>query len=848
MKKNNFKNLRGRAGVVICALLLCAVMLFAYGCNSNIIEDTTGAQSGETEARESETAAETEEQTETEAVKEYNGTLSVDVRPTPVSAVISDKGEESADASLLSPPDEYDGVFALFGFKTGEGGLPVSVSIDDALGEEEYKLKVTKQNVAVTASCGRGVFAAVSTLAQLVCDGRIAAAEIEDKPAVAYRGVIEGFYGTAWTNKFRLDLFEFMGKYKLNTYIYAPKDDPKHRSQWRSLYTSKEITVMTELVETAIKNNVRFVYAISPGLDINLKSGYEADFDKLVAKCESIYALGVRDFAILLDDIPTLDAEGHAMLCNDFQAKFVKTHEGCSNLIMITPEFCQALLTGYTNEIAPLIDPDIMIMWTGDYVLPQSITEGSLKSITKKLERSVYIWWNYPVNDTMANELFMGPCVSLGDTLHKSVSGLVSNPMNQGYASEVPLITIADYLWNPFDYDPESSVRAAVKLVEPECADGLYALMDLTRNTAINGNTSTFSLKDDIKNYKDKKDGAAKELLSKLEKMKEDLTVLSEKCGKRLYSEIKPWLEKSISYVDAAVAFLRFESAESDAERAEYAMTFIKSYSSTEKNNSVVSPDVLVPFLSEARSKINTLTGGGTVVGGKLTSTLQTYADYVPAYALDNDPATFFWTAGAPVKGSTFTVDLGRETEISGVRLLMGDDAHPDDYMRAGVIEYSSDNKNYTYLCDTTGRTTEKSASFTARYVRLRGKQAESYWLIISEFEIRAKFEFKGDSSFDGGSKVDLSPLFDGSLFTVFSPAPSNVNGKTLKLDAAESDAVKLYLTETNGLRVYTTDADGKQGEDVALSSYVEIDVKGKKFLIIEFGNVKPGIAEIVMQ
>ena len=53
--------------------------------------------------------------------------------------------------------------------------------------------------------------------------------DINDYPTVSARGIIEGFYGTTWTHQDRLDQIKFYGKNKLNTYIYAPKDDPYHR-------------------------------------------------------------------------------------------------------------------------------------------------------------------------------------------------------------------------------------------------------------------------------------------------------------------------------------------------------------------------------------------------------------------------------------------------------------------------------------------------------------------------------------------------------------------------------------------------------------------------------------------
>lgn len=828
--------------VALILFFLMISVLFACAGGKPSDTSTSAATAAATEAP---TEKATETEAATEPVEPYSGTLEIDIRPVPASARFSLKGEDSAPAALLTPSDNgYGEIFESFGFSTGDNGLPVLIDIDPSLDEEEYKLTVQADKVGITASGRRGVFAAISTLAQLEYNGRLAAAVIEDSPTVPYRGVIEGFYGVAWTHQFRLDLFDFMGKYKLNTYIYAPKDDPKHRSEWRSLYTKKELEKMTELVSTAIKNNVRFVYAISPGLDIDLGAGYEADFAKLCEKCESMYAIGVRDFAILLDDIPTLDAKGHAMLCNDFQSKFVKTHDGCTDLIMITPEFCEAMLTHYTDSIAPLIDPDIMVMWTGDYVLPQSITPANLRNITQKLGRTVYIWWNYPVNDTMGDQLFMGPCVNLGKTLYSSISGLVSNPMNQGYASEVPLITISDYLWNPSAYDPEASVAAAVKLVEPKCSDGLYALMDLTRTSAINNGKTSLSLRDDIDAYNKKADGAAEKLLARFEKMRSDLDQLQDLCRKELKTEIKQWLSKAISLTDAAIAFLRFELSDNTAERAEYAMQFIYASGQAEANGKKVSPDVLVPFLSSARPKINSAVGGGSAVTGVTASaTFYTYDVYYPSYAVDGDSSTFFWSAGSPQTGNSFTLDLGKVTDVSSVCLLMGVDDHANDYLRSAVIEYSEDGKTYKELCKTTGRITEKAENFSARYVRLRCTAPQEYWLIIPEFSVIPQFDMPEGVVFDGGGKFDLSSLFDKNLFSCFSPEPAMVTGRTLRIDASKYTSADLYLESLDGIRIYTDKTDS-----IKLSRYMQIDLSDVEYLCIEFENRRASISEIVIK
>ena len=53
---------------------------------------------------------------------------------------------------------------------------------------------------------------------------------------IPLRGIVEGFYGKPWNFDIRVDMLKFCGEYNLNSYIYAPKDDPYHRDKWREPY------------------------------------------------------------------------------------------------------------------------------------------------------------------------------------------------------------------------------------------------------------------------------------------------------------------------------------------------------------------------------------------------------------------------------------------------------------------------------------------------------------------------------------------------------------------------------------------------------------------------------------
>ena len=62
-------------------------------------------------------------------------------------------------------------------------------------------------------------------------------------------GVIEGFYGPPWTPAERVELFDWMARWGLNTYFYAPKDDLNQRAIWRELYTDAQAGALGQLIQ-----------------------------------------------------------------------------------------------------------------------------------------------------------------------------------------------------------------------------------------------------------------------------------------------------------------------------------------------------------------------------------------------------------------------------------------------------------------------------------------------------------------------------------------------------------------------------------------------------------------------
>ena len=71
-----------------------------------------------------------------------------------------------------------------------------------------------------------------------------------------------------------------MSEWGMNTYLYAPKDDDKHRASWRDLYSLEEVDQLSHLLLQASSRGIIFIYAIAPGLDMTFSSSQEIELLK----------------------------------------------------------------------------------------------------------------------------------------------------------------------------------------------------------------------------------------------------------------------------------------------------------------------------------------------------------------------------------------------------------------------------------------------------------------------------------------------------------------------------------------------------------------------------------------
>jgi hyaluronoglucosaminidase len=299
----------------------------------------------------------------------------------------------------------------------------------------------------------------------------------------AIRGVIEGFYGRPWTHQQRLDLIPFLAQRGMNSFVYAPKDDPLLRRDWRVPYDGEWLARLTELVERCVAHDMRFTWCVSPGLSIRYAD--DADLAALSAKLASVAALGVRSFGLLLDDIPhelqhTQDraAFGDLAEAHVHVVRSVAPHLPPGAHLVVCPTVYRGTGTeDYLVRLAAGIDPRIDLFWTGRAICSPTLDLAEAAAFTRAALRPPLYWDNYPVNDVaMGYELHIGPYRGRDPQLWRSAVGIVANGMELYEASRIPFATIADYLRDPEGYDPEASWQRAIRDVAGEADAGAFAL------------------------------------------------------------------------------------------------------------------------------------------------------------------------------------------------------------------------------------------------------------------------------------------------------------------------------------------------------------------------------------
>ena len=482
---------------------------------------------------------------------------------------------------------------------------------------EGYYLKVDADQVVVAGRDNSGTFYGVQSLMQVMSQPEVMQCEVTDYPSVTDRGVIEGFYGNPWSHKDRLRQFDFYGQYKMNTYVFGPKDDPYHRARWREPYPAQEAAQLKELVDAAHKNKVKFVWAIHPAGDI--KWCLE-DSINVVKKLDLMYELGIRSFAVFFDDVWGEGARGdkQAGLLNYLTDNFVRKHKDVEPLIMCPSQYNKGWTSGdYLNTLGTKMYPEVRIMWTGNSVVDM-IGEVDMQWINEQIKRKAYIWLNYPVNDYCQSRMLMGKTYGNDLNINDMVSGFCSNPMEYAEASKVSLYSIADYTWNMPAYDDVKSWERALEALMPTSKIAFRIFCE--NNIDLGPTGHGLRREGESPNWAE-----ASENLVRISTYFQQLVwaadnlIADEVNHPEMLNEIKPWVEsmrylglRGQQYVNMVadlarkdtVAFIGHYRAQLQLEQKQKGIISRNYEGSIVKAKPVVSGDVVTPWLNEKLADI----------------------------------------------------------------------------------------------------------------------------------------------------------------------------------------------------------------------------------------------------
>ena len=612
---------------------------------------------------------------------------------------------------------------------------------------------------------------------------------INDYADVASRGFIEGYYGNPWSVEDRANLMTWGGYYKLNSYFYAPKDDPKHNSKWRELYTEEEIeTLIKPLAEAGNASKCRFVYALHPYMYNPITDyNYDEAMGIMKAKFTQVIEAGVRQIAILADDAGNQGGTHYTRMLTDMTEwikEMQKTYPDLKLLLpFVTQEYMYFGQSYYRN-----FPENIQIVMTGGQVWG-FCSPSFTNTFYNNVGRGTYLWINWPCTDNSKNHLIMG---GYADFLQpgvdpNKVEGIVLNPMQQSEPSKVAIFGNACYTWNMWESKAEADAAWETSFacvdhnsVVPNAASD--ALKELSKHmidqTRFEDNPNVLEesvvLRHELSDFQSKLN-AGTLTQDDIDSLVEEFTILQnaakvyrEQGNTAIATQIEPWLGNwddqtvaILSYLDALDAILNEKG--DDAIWSGYAngqaayessknhpLWYLDHYEYAESGYRFIVPfmNALDAYLAEYVKDIvdpsGGLSGGGGAGGGATGDklSLTAFDGNKPGYysgnlnnVVDGNPDTYVWYNDYARVGQYIGVDLGKPVLIGTVSFVQNSGDHFSDY----TLQYSMDGVTYTDYKDYKDTVLEADLSadgIEARYIRFYNNAVTSVWVKIHEISV----------------------------------------------------------------------------------------------------------------
>ncbi|MCR1951950.1 beta-N-acetylglucosaminidase domain-containing protein [Clostridium sp. DSM 100503] len=569
--------------------------------------------------------------------------------------------------------------------------------------------------------------------------------KIEDYANVVTRGFIEGYYGNPWSVEDRSDLMTYGGYYKLNAYFYAPKDDPKHRVQWRSLYTEDELTWIRQLADAGNASKCRFVYGIHPfpgndAFGINKdEAGYQNDLADLKAKLKQVIDQGVRQIAILADDFANPGGELGLRLVNDIttwlETEVKAQYPDMKTTLPYIP--FDYMGNGSSNEFSYLqqAPENVQLVMTGGRIWGE-VTQNFSQTFKNNTGRAPYYWINWPCSDNSKKHLIMGG----NDTfLHPGVDptlieGIMLNPMQQSEANKSALFAVADYSWNIWETKAEADKNWNDSFkymdhntaIETEASSALREISKHMINQNMDGRVTalqeSIELAPKLTAFKEKYDSGAlvKEdalaLIEEFTKIKDAAAYYKNNPGNaKTRDQIIYWLNCWEDTTTAAIGYLKAIIANEEGNNNDVWTNYSEAQAAFENSKTYgfhyvdhteyaeVGVQHIVPFIKTMEQALAPIVSG-IVDPSKVVASVITNRSDVPAgnlsNVLDNNPSTevVYKNPNSIVAGTYIGVKYNKVINIKDIEFSLGAISNPNDTMQEAKIQYTVDGREWIDL------------------------------------------------------------------------------------------------------------------------------------------------------
>ena len=229
------------------------------------------------------------------------------------------------------------------------------------------------------------------------------------------RGYVEGYYGRlpAWQDRTRI--IDRLASLGMTTYLYAPKEDPFHRVDWRIPWPDDWLQGFKALCDHALDQRIDIIAGIAPGLDYRPRDDQQ-DFDHLCKKAKSLAKAGAAGITLMFDDIDPVSEDPDAVAAEMAFHGDIATR--LASRLDIPVQFVPRI---YADEISPhaaaayrvlhgSLPADMAVFHCGSHIVAGAdpLSDANTPAGSAFRQRLV-LWDNFFCNDYCPRRLFLGP-------------------------------------------------------------------------------------------------------------------------------------------------------------------------------------------------------------------------------------------------------------------------------------------------------------------------------------------------------------------------------------------------------------------------------------------------------